>query len=55
MSMMGMLTYPDDFSKSSGLNQLWCWGGKSSPVQVLTIHASSDAQRHGEVDYIQVD
>ena len=22
-SMMGMLTYPDDFSKSSGLNQLW--------------------------------
>ena len=22
-SMFGMLTYPDDFSKSSGLNQLW--------------------------------
>ena len=22
-SMLGMLTYPDDFSKSSGLNQLW--------------------------------
>ena len=22
-SMLGMLTYPDDFSKSSGLSQLW--------------------------------
>ena len=23
-TMLGLLKYPDDFSKSKGLNQLWC-------------------------------
>jgi hypothetical protein len=35
--MLGLLKYPDDFSKSVGLNQLWCKDGGTTAC--LTVNA----------------
>ena len=44
-TMLGMLTYPDDFSKSQGLNQLW-YKDSSNDVEADN---TGFAERHGYI------
>ena len=51
-TMLGLLKYPDDFSKSQGLNQLWYKDTKTEPVLAGTDPNLGFKIRHG---YIIVD